>query len=213
MRGAALTLPVVGLALGGCATLAPAASHGGTQATGRPHGHHRRPVVTGRGWTSRGLQGPIPGPGECHVRHVAGEPLPDPRCTPGAVDRRVEQADLFETVCRPGGYTDSVRPPESLTEPVKRKIMAAYGIPWSRARSIELDHLVPLEAGGSSSTLNLWPESSRDAHRATRSTYVENDKDQVEDAAREALCYHHAHLRRIQGAFAREWVTVAGHAS
>jgi len=47
-------------------------------------------VATGHDWTSAGLDGPIPAAGTCHVRTAAdGEPLPDPACTPGAIDSAV----------------------------------------------------------------------------------------------------------------------------
>ena len=100
-------------------------------------------TATGHGWTAAGIQGPIPAPGRCHYQHTAGgELLPDPRCTPGAIDTAVHAGTLRSTVCRPGGYTASVRPPEAITEAAKRILMAAYGIPWSQASHYELDHLL-----------------------------------------------------------------------
>jgi len=42
--------------------------------------------------------------------------LPNPSCTPGAIDPAVTQANIGSTICR-AGYIDSVRrPPESQTE-------------------------------------------------------------------------------------------------
>ena len=100
-------------------------------------------TATGHGWSTAGIDGPIPPPNSCHLRTASdGEPLPDPRCTPGAVDSAVIPRTLHTTVCRPGGYTASVRPPAAITEAAKRKIMAAYGIPWSQAHNYELDHLI-----------------------------------------------------------------------
>src|SRR5205807_8233135 len=93
----------------------------------------------GHGWTSAGLDGPVPAAGSCHLRQAAdGEPLPDPACTPGAIDPAVTDTNTATTVCRKGGYTSSVRPPESLTEPAKKKLLAAYGIPASQISSYEL---------------------------------------------------------------------------
>jgi len=99
-------------------------------------------VVTGRGWTGHTILGPVPPPGSCHYRHVDREVLPDPRCTPGAVDSAVTQGNLRTTVCRRGGYTGSVRPPESATNAIKRRLLAAYGIPAADAGRYELDHLL-----------------------------------------------------------------------
>ncbi len=50
------------------------------------------------------------------------------------------QADIASTICRTG-YTATVRPPASVTEPIKRERMAAYGITAPLA-DYELDHLV-----------------------------------------------------------------------
>lgn len=83
--------------------------------------------------------------------------LPDPACTPGTADPRVNQGDLATTVCR-SGYTATVRPPVGVTEPIKRQQMLAYGLQGQPLSTTELDHLIPLELGGASDVANLWPE-------------------------------------------------------
>jgi hypothetical protein len=167
-------------------------------------------VRTGRGWSADGIQGPIPAPGTCHYRRTsAGEVLPHPRCTPGAVETAVTQGNHDQTICRAGGYSDSVRPPLELTEAIKYKLLAAYGVPASQISDYELDHLVPESAGGSSSTYNLWPEPNDDAGHYPRSEYVANDKDELEHRAWEALCDHQAKLRRTQRAMATNWTQLA----
>src|SRR2546423_8550145 len=89
----------------------------------------------------------------CHLRGA----LPDRRCTPGADDARVTQANIDNTICR-RGYSKSVRPRTSVTGPIKRERIAAYGLP-SDPRLYELDHLVSLELGGApANPANLWPE-------------------------------------------------------
>lgn len=165
-------------------------------------------TAAGQGWNPHGIDGPVYAPGSCHYqRGDAGELLPDPRCTPGAVDPSVTAADLHRTICRPGGYTASVRPPERLTEPVKKAIMAAYGIPWRQAHHYELDHLIELSAGGATDTRNLWPEPNDDAHHYKRGTYVHNDKDQVEAVTFDAICGRKAQLTMVQKAVATNWST------
>ncbi len=151
----------------------------------------------------------MPAPVSCHYRTgLGGEPLPDPRCTPGAIDPGVTSADLSATVCRHGGYTASVRPPVSLSEPVKRQLMAAYGVPWSQASRYELDHLIELNAGGASDVRNLWPEPDTFVNSiAAPSTFVHNDKDQVEDYTFHALCAGQVALPALQQAVARNWTT------
>ena len=96
----------------------------------------------------------LAGAGQCHA--ADGGFLPDHLCTMGAVDPRVTQGNIAATICR-SGYTATVRPPESVTEPIKVERMAAYGISAPLAM-YELDHLIPLELGGASTLTNLWPE-------------------------------------------------------
>jgi hypothetical protein len=149
----------------------------------------------------------MPSPGTCHLRWTeAHEPLPDPACTPGAIDAAVSQANLAQTVCRKGGYTSSVRPPVSVTDKAKARIMAAYGIPASDASKYELDHLVPLADGGASDIRNLWPEPNTFASgKPSGSAFVHNDKDQVEQDAFAALCAGRATLESIQRTMAGDW--------
>lgn len=210
--GAAMAAFTAALAaLSGCSALPDATGTSqvghrhGTELAGRLAADHGL-VRTGRGWSTAGIQGPIPAPGSCHYQHTTGgEVLPDPQCTPGAIDTTVTPTNLSQTICRSGGYSDSVRPPLELTEALKYKMLAAYGVPASKVRDYELDHLVAESAGGSSSTYNLWPEPNSDAGRYPRSEYVANDKDEIEHWAWEAVCDHRARLRRVQKAMATNW--------
>jgi hypothetical protein len=160
-------------------------------------------LAKGHGWTARGLDGPIAS--SCHYGHAAGgELLPDPRCTPGAVDGAVSERTRPTTICRAGGYTASVRPPQQLTQPVKRAVMAAYGVPWSQASHYELDHLIELNAGGASDVRNLWPEPNT-MRRFRPSAFVHNDKDAVESYTYHALCAGRVSVPAVQAAVAADW--------
>jgi hypothetical protein len=87
-----------------------------------------------------------PAAGSCHARGRGLYSLPDAACTPGAIDPAVTQADIGRTICR-SGYTETVRPPESITEAEKRASLRAYG-DRRPLHYYEYDHLVPLELGG-----------------------------------------------------------------
>lgn len=150
-----------------------------------------------------------PAPGTCHyvvVSLAAGDYLPDPRCTPGATNPRVTQADLASTVCK-SGYTASIRPPADITGPEKRASEAAYGF-TGRASTTEYDHLVSLELGGDpNSPLNLWPEPNR-----TGAAGVNNPKDRVEDTLKALVCnaVHgkaYLPLAKAQYLIATNWTT------
>lgn len=134
---------------------------------------------------------PVPPPGSCHARGV----LPDPGCTPGATNPAVTQADIASTICHPG-YSASVRPPESYTEALKRRLMLSYGAKYPM-HSYELDHLLSLELGGApSDPRNLWPEYGGSP----------NAKDKVEDAAHQAVCDHRITLIVAQHGITTNWV-------
>lgn len=169
--------------------------------------------TSGPGWSDSGLEGPLPAPGSCRYRSATdGFSLPDPSCTPGAVDSSVTQRNLGQTVCSSSGYTSHIRPPESLTEPFKYASMSAYGAD-APAGSYEIDHLVPLEIGGSSDTRNLWPEP--DDHP---SPGVANSKDIVEGELHRLVC-NAVHRRPYlplsvaQTLIASDWTTAVAMAS
>ena len=132
-------------------------------------------------------------PGSCHLR---GD-LPDPGCTPGAADDRVTQDTIGTTICR-RGYTATVRPPVSVTGPIKTERMAAYGESGVRKSDIELDHLIPLELGGASTVANLWPEPRRGPLGAAT-------KDELESALNARVCSGSVTLAAAQQAIASNW--------
>jgi hypothetical protein len=132
--------------------------------------------------------------GPCRTRERGR--LPDPACTPGGIDPAVTQANIGSTICRVG-YTDSVRPAESLTEAFKWNVAEpAYG---QHDVSGELDHLVPLELGGDNDARNLWVEAGP----------IPNAKDTVENALNHAVCDGQITLRAAQREIARNWIKAA----
>jgi hypothetical protein len=121
--------------------------------------------------------------------------LPDPSCTPGSVDPAETQKNIKSTICK-SGWTATVRPPESQTNYAKYHV--AYPAYHIKAGTVsELDHLVPLELGGSNDITNLWPEVGR----------VPNPKDTVENALKRAVCGGKVTLVAAQNAIASNWIT------
>jgi hypothetical protein len=82
-----------------------------------------------------------PAPGSCHYRYEHGEPLEDPACTPGAISPAVTQTNIATTICRKGGYTGSIRPPESVTAKEKAANAKSYSYTGSLSDA-EYDHLL-----------------------------------------------------------------------
>lgn len=139
----------------------------------------------------------LPGGGQCSYRQRQGYVLPDPACTPGETNPDVTQADIGRTICAKG-WTSTVRPPESYTEPLKREQMGRYGDSGSMS-GYEEDHLIPLELGGSpADPKNLWPEPGASP----------NPKDDVEYAANRAVCSGEMSLAFAQREIAIDWVSL-----
>ena len=87
----------------------------------------------------------------------AGAILADPSRTPGVLNPEVTQANIRSTICR-HGWTETIRPPTSYTNDLKRKQMRQYGETGSLSDYQE-DHLISLELGGNpTDPRNLWPE-------------------------------------------------------
>jgi hypothetical protein len=191
---------------------ATAAGAGGSQA-------HRAPASAGgaqahRASASAGGAGALayssasayviqrqPARGTCHAIGSGLFSRPDPHCTPGALDPAVTQRTIHTTICS-YGWTSTVRPPESVSEPEKLASMAAYGAQLGPS-AYEYDHLVPLELGGAvNDPRNLWPEPDY----ANPSGYYLNPKDHTEYALRRLVCSGAMSLSAAQRAIASNWV-------
>ena len=136
-------------------------------------------------------------PGSCHARGPGLFSLPDPRCTPGAISPAVTQANIQSTICSEG-YTETVRPPESVSEPEKEASLAAYG-DSGPLHIYEFDHLVPLELGGApNDPRNLWPEPGR----------TPNPKDELERRLHEMVCAGEIQLATARREIASDWVSL-----
>lgn len=117
--------------------------------------------------------------------------LPDPRLTPG---------DAFEVtaqdVCTPG-YSKKVR---NVPQAEKEAVYREYGVSVHHPHEFEVDHLIPLELGGSNSVKNLWPESYRTHPWNARV------KDRLENKLHELVCAGQLDLKTAQRAIASNWI-------
>jgi hypothetical protein len=167
---------------------------GGASASGLAHSTASAHVVQ-----------PQPAAGSCRARGSGLDALPDPRCTPGALNPSVTQASIGTTICR-SGWTATVRPPASITTPEKRASMSAYGH-GARLSGFEYDHLVSLELGGAvNDARNLWPEPDYEV----RSGFYLNPKDRLEGALNRLVCSGGMTLARAQRLIAGNWVAAFG---
>ncbi|TVZ90497.1 hypothetical protein [Streptomyces sp. BK340] len=146
-----------------------------------------------------------PAAGSCHYRYENGEPLQDPMCSPGAISPAVTQANLKSTICRKGGYTGDIRPPESVTRKEKELNAASYGY-TGRLGDAEYDHLISLQLGGDPNDYrNLWVEPADPGHKT--GSGVNNKKDPVETKLHTAVCNGSVTLTAAQHAIVTDWTT------
>ena len=122
--------------------------------------------------------------------------LPDSKCTPGAIDPRVTQDNIHQTICV-SGYTKTVRPSSSTTSKMKLVSMQQYGFTDSPS-NYEYDHLISLELGGAPiDTKNLWPELGK----------IPNPKDTVENKLHTLVCDGAMKLTEAQRRIVTDWTT------
>jgi hypothetical protein len=117
----------------------------------------------------------------------------------------VTQATIGRTICV-SGWTKTVRPPASVTNPIKVSREIAYGIPAPHPKPFrveELDHLIPLELGGAPKAIaNLWPEAAAGPQGYHR-------KDVIETRLKRLVCAHRVALRTAQRAIATDWIAAS----
>ncbi|MGH7203176.1 MAG: hypothetical protein ACREHC_01890 [Candidatus Levyibacteriota bacterium] len=144
----------------------------------------------------------VNGNAQCHARFInPSDPqaaLPDPNCTPGAVNPDVNESDLDQTICHPG-YSQTIRPPSSYTNKLKKAQIAAYGYTDGSTKKYEEDHFISLELGGSpTDPKNLWPEP----HGSP------NEKDKVENYLHKEICNRTITLQEAQQEITTNWYTI-----
>jgi hypothetical protein len=121
----------------------------------------------------------LPPTQQCTPGTSNGFPIPDPHCTPGAINPTVTLEVLtdpnFRTSCYRNGATSAAQ---------KNQTYVWYGIDHpanntGRTQTCELDHLVSLELGGADTLDNLWPQCGPDG--ATLAERYFKEKDAVEN--------------------------------
>ena len=120
---------------------------------------------------------------------AVGADMPNHAVTPGDVAQRDEAV-----VCRLG----EARRERAVSYRTRDRVYLAYGIPRGQRKGLyRIDHLIPLELGGSNRPSNLWPQTYADSKR----------KDRVEGELHEAVCTGAMTLAAAQRAIAQDWLT------
>jgi hypothetical protein len=121
--------------------------------------------------------------------------LSDRRCSPGAYSSKLTKA----VICSPSFRTGPIR---NVPDSVKHQVEVAYGLePKPYGSTLEIDHIVSLELGGSNDPANLYPEQAAFPDHAP-GYHV---KDLLENAVHKAVCAGKIGLRTAQREIARNW--------
>ena len=124
------------------------------------------------------------------VACLKNKALPDPKCTVGII-----LTSDTKVICV-SGYTKTVR---NVSMATKRAVFSEYGIPYSLRYKYEVDHLIPLELGGSNDIINLWPES----YLIKNGSLV---KDKFENYLHKQVCNGKMDIKEAQEEISTNWV-------
>ncbi len=117
---------------------------------------------------------------------------PDRRCSPGAYYSGLTRSVL----CAPSFRTSQIR---DVSEKTKYAVEREYGlVPKHYGRTLEIDHIISLELGGSNDIANLYPELA-DADPGYKT------KDKLENKVADMVCDGQISLRAAQSAIAADW--------
>jgi hypothetical protein len=146
----------------------------------------------------------------CTTQTKHGFPVPDPKCTPGAVNPSVTLIVLKN----PSFRTECVRNCAT-SEGEKNATYQQYGIlhpPSNTGTSqvCELDHLISLELGGADTIENIWPQCGPNQVPLAKRYFKQ--KDAVENYLAEQVKTGKMKLEKAQTGIAADWTQFLGEA-
>jgi hypothetical protein len=146
---------------------------------------------------------PVSSPAQCTTQIKNGFPIPDPNCTPGAIN-----PTLTVDVLRDPNFRTACVRSHATTESQKASTYALYGIPHpsnntGASQTCELDHLISLELGGADTLDNIWPQCGPSG--ATLSQRFFKEKDGVENYLARLVKDGQIDLSEAQRGIATDW--------
>jgi hypothetical protein len=116
---------------------------------------------------------------------------PDTRLTPGDV------ITTDSTIVCVSGYAKRTR---NVPDELKKKVYNDYDLPYPQSASqFQIDHLIPLELGGSNDLSNLWPQ-------ATNIETGFDQKNKLEQYLHDSVCDGSMTLSEAQSMIRNDWL-------
>ena len=117
---------------------------------------------------------------------------------PALLTRRVLQRLTKEVICSPSFRTGTIR---NVPDSEKHQVEVEYGMaPKRYGSTLEIDHIVSLELGGSNDIANLYPEKA--TLPGAPGFHI---KDKLENAVHDRVCAGKMTLRTAQQQIAANW--------
>lgn len=114
--------------------------------------------------------------------------LPNRKLSPG-----LAASSDTAAVCRPG-YATAYRKQHPVTATLRKTVFAAYGL-VPDGKTYELDHVIPLEAGGATDAKNLFPQL----------WVYARSKDSLENLLHKEICAGRYPIKKGQHDIATNW--------
>ena len=145
----------------------------------------------------------LPPSGTCKPVVKNGLPLPDPACSPGAINPSVTL-----TVLKAKGFTTKCVRDQATSATEKQKTYAWYKIKKPAHNSgstqvCELDHIISLELGGADTLENLWPQCG--PNKAVLAKRFFKQKDAVENFLAREVKAGRMDLSAAQRGIGEDW--------
>jgi len=117
----------------------------------------------------------LPPAGTCTPKTSRGFLIPDPKCSPGAVNPTVTLAIL-----KTKGFTTKCLRDQATTPTQKAQTYAWYKIKKpahnaGKTQTCELDHIISLELGGADTLENIWPQCGPAGVALTKRFFKQKD--------------------------------------
>ena len=139
----------------------------------------------------------------CRTQIKNGYPVPDPKCTPGAIN-----PTLTVTILRDPAFRTTCVRDNATSAQQKASTYGSYNVPHPQdnrgvMQTCELDHLVSLELGGADTLDNIWPQCGPNGV-VLRERYFKQ-KDMVENYLASQVRGGQMKLKDAQDGIASDW--------